>query len=347
MPASSTATAPIRPAGPLERHRQALWYVLTDIIPVILRTGKRPVIFSKYSGLGDIVCTFPAALELKKRHPGAHFIYNCHAEFTCLPRLGGIATHTTSLVPIGLIGYWYRFLLAGFYHFASDDDHPERTPSDVYIKDFGRPFGLDIPDDHPRLQIAPSVRERVQSLLRSRNLSLERLIVIHAGPSWPVREWPQESWINLIHELTRHGDYSIVQLGTSSHLAMGNSAAPGIEGALSFIDQLDLEESATLISLGALFVGIDSGLLHLAACLKIPSVGLWGPTSSEFRFSAYNRRLFITSPVDCQGCHHRTPRLHWMTNCPYDIKCMKAIDVPDVLRACLAGLAEQGKNQPS
>jgi hypothetical protein len=49
----------------IHRHAQAFWYVLTVILPVMLRTGRRPVIFSKYSGIGDIICMFPAALELK------------------------------------------------------------------------------------------------------------------------------------------------------------------------------------------------------------------------------------------------------------------------------------------
>src|SRR5471032_3360794 len=121
-----------------KRHLQAAHYVINVILPVILRTGKRPVIFSKYSGIGDIICTFPAALELKKRHPKATFIYNCHLEYACLPRLGGVTTQVTSTEQIGLVGYWYRFLLSGFYAFASDDDDPRIAPKDVFIKDFGR-----------------------------------------------------------------------------------------------------------------------------------------------------------------------------------------------------------------
>ena len=69
----------------IKRHAEALWLVLTVILPILFRTGHRPVIFSKYSGIGDIICTFPAALELKKRHPKATFIYNCHGRLpACL-----------------------------------------------------------------------------------------------------------------------------------------------------------------------------------------------------------------------------------------------------------------------
>jgi len=322
----------------IKRHAEALWLVLTVILPILFRTGHRPVIFSKYSGIGDIICTFPAALELKKRHPKATFIYNCHRAFACLPAMGGITTHVTASKYIGLVGYWYRFLLAGFYPFASDDDHPDRVPTEVYIKDFGRTYGLVLDDAHPRLHNDPAVIERVTELLENKEARRGPLIVIHAGPSWPVREWPDELWAGLVRELQHRGFTNVVQLGASSHMTLGAVESATIRGVISLVDQLTLEESAALISLGVLFIGIDSGLLHLAVAMGTPAIGLWGPTSPQLRFSSANRCLFVTSDVECQGCHHRVPRLHWITGCPYDIKCMKTIGVEEVLRACLTGL---------
>lgn len=321
-------------AALLKRHAQAFWYVLTVILPIILRTGRRPVIFSKYSGIGDIICTFPAALELKKRHPQATFIYNCHPEFTCLPRLADVTDRTTSLLPIGLIGHWYGFFLSGYYHFISDDDRPDKIPTDVYIKDFGRNFGVSLSDDHPHLRSDPTVLVKVKSLLAANGAKDGPMAVIHPGPSWPVREWPAESWNALVQKLKPLGFASIVQLGTTHHLALGDVELPALPGVLSLVNQLPLEETVALISLGQLFVGIDSGLLHIAVAVKTPAVGLWGPTSAQLRFSPANTRSFVTSPVECQGCHHRVPRLHWMTGCPHDIKCMKAISVEQVTQAC-------------
>ncbi len=322
----------------VKRHLEAIRFVTTLILPAILRTGRRPVIFSKYSGIGDIICTFPAALELKKRHPGAEFIYNCHPDYVCLPKIAGVATHVTSNPNIGLIEYWYRFLLSGFYHFISDDDRSEVVPSEVYIKDFAKPFGVTVTDDHPRLQSAPSVLAKVRGLLQEEGISKGPLIVIHPGPSWPVREWPDESWSRLVEELRRRGFPNIVQLGTGKVLRFGAVDVASIPGVLPLIDKLTLEESIALISLGSLFVGIDSGLLHIAASVQTPAVGLWGPTSPQLRFSAANARSFVTSGVECQGCHHRVPRLHWITGCPFEIACMKSIPVEEVLKACLSRL---------
>jgi hypothetical protein len=57
------------PASLLARHWQALVFVCTVIVPLILRTRRRPVIFSRWSGMGDIICNSPVAIELKKHHP--------------------------------------------------------------------------------------------------------------------------------------------------------------------------------------------------------------------------------------------------------------------------------------
>lgn len=327
-------------SGLAGRHFQALRFVLTRVIPIILRTRSRPVIFDKWSGIGDIICTFPAALELKKRHPGSVFIYNCHPEYTCLPRLAGVTEMTASFQNIGIVGHWYSFLLGGYYQFASDDDRPDVIPTEVYIKDFARHFNVVTGDEHPRLGCDPAVAERVKARLAGNKLSSGPLVVIHPGPSWPVREWPRESWIALIQELRRRGCTNAVQLGAASHLTLGAASDVALPDVISLVDQLSLEETVALISQADLFVGIDSGLLHIAVALQIPSVGLWGPTSAHLRFSHANARSFITSKVDCQGCHHRVPRLHWITNCPHDIRCMKTIEVAEVLSACLGRLAE-------
>lgn len=112
----------------IQRHYYAAWFVLTVVLPLILRTVRRPVIFSRFAGMGDIICTFSAALEPKKIYPQATFIYNCAASFACLPAIGGVTERVTHLQAIGLVGHWYRALLSDYYSFGSDDEQSARRP---------------------------------------------------------------------------------------------------------------------------------------------------------------------------------------------------------------------------
>ncbi len=109
-------------------------------------------------------------------------------------------------------------------------------------------------------------------------------------------------------------------------------------GAVSLLDAFTVEECIAAIAQAKLFVGIDSGLLHIAAATRTPAVGVFGMTRPEFRFSKNYRRDFVVARVECAGCEHRKPRLHWVTGCPHDIRCMKTLPVEQVLRACAAKL---------
>ena len=330
-------------AALIQRHAQAFWYVLTVIVPLILRTGKRPVIFSRFAGMGDIVCTIPAALELKKRHPGATFIYNCAASFACLPRMAGVTECVTNLRTIGVVGHWYGWLLAGFYHFSYADEASDTASTEIAIREYGHNFGVETGDAHPHLTINPAVLARVKLRLTQIGSGLENLILIHPGPSWPVRTWPHEKWLELLRSLRARGYTNIVQIGAGvrSYVNVGAEEFPPLPETPSLVDQLSVEETIALISLARLFVGIDSGLLHFAACVQTPAVGIFGPTSPGLRFAPAFTKSFVTSRVECQGCHHRIPRLHWEKNCPHDIRCMKEISAQEVLQTCLVKLAAE------
>jgi len=330
----------------IRRHAQALWYVLTVILPVILHTGRRPVIFSRFAGMGDIICSFPAALELKKRHLHATFIYNCHRDSACLPEMGGVTRRVTHFRQIGLVGYWYRWTLAGFYNFGSDDDDLSADHSELFIVGYARRNGVKVGGEHPNLEANPETAAKIKSLREKCGLADAPLVLIHPGPSYPVKHWPRESWSTLVQELKRHGVHSIAQLGAraGSYSQTELEQFQPIPGVISLVQQLSLAETVALIAQADLFVGVDSGLLHIAAAVRTPSVGLWGPTSPRFLYVESEYRNFVTSSVDCQGCHHRMPRLHWQTGCPYGVKCMKAILPKDVLRVCRENLAAKIKS---
>ena len=323
----------------LTRHAAALRYVCREVLPVILWTQKRPVLFSRLTGMGDIICTIPAARELMKRHPGATFIYNCHADFAAVPKLGGVAGRITSLPEIGVVGHWYGWLLAGFYHFTHGDDAPGQVAKEPMVAEFLRQFSLPVTEEHPALPVTAAGKEKALAVFAQKNLDPAALVLIHPGPSWPVKEWPRENWARLVAELRARGFTSIGQLGVGRYMNFGQMEVQPVPGAESLLDAFTVEECIAAIAQAKLLVGIDSGLLHIAAAVRTPAVGIWGSTSPKFFYAENVRKNFVVSDVACQGCYHRLPRLHWVTGCPHDIRCMKEISVDAVLRACLAKLA--------
>ena len=335
---SAEKKSPTKLAALLARHASAFGYVLRVVLPVMLRTGRRPVIFSRRTGMGDIICTVGPARELMKRHPDVFFIYNCHPDFAAVPQLAGIANRVTTLEAIGVVGHWYKIFLGGFYHFAHGDDTPGMVASEPMVAEFCRQFNLPETDAHPSLAAGPDAREKVKALLAKKNLDAKNLILLHPGPSWTIKEWPLEHWTKLVSELRARGFTSIAQLGVGRYMNFGKVAVETIPGTTSFVDELSIEECLAAISQAKLFIGIDSGLLHLAASARTPAVSVWGPTSPQFFYAETVRKQFVVSAVECQGCYHRRPRIDWVTGCPHDIQCMKTLPVEKVLSACLAQL---------
>jgi len=293
--------------------------------------------------MGDIICTIPAARELRKRHPGAHFIYNCHSDFADVPKLSGVASQVTTLETVGVVGYWYSFLLAGFYHFAHGDDLPDSGSHEPMVVEFCRQFQTPVSEEHPKLVAGAAAHASANSILQEKGLQRESLILIHPGPSWLVREWPRDHWTRLVGELRQRGFTNVGQLGVSRYMNIGQVEVPIVAGAVSLLNAFSIEECLAVIAEARLFIGIDSGLLHIAASARTESVGVFGMTLPEYRFSPSFRRNFVTNRVECAGCEHRKPRLHWRTGCPYGISCMKTLPVEPVLQACLEKLsAPQG-----
>jgi ADP-heptose:LPS heptosyltransferase len=317
-----------------------LWFLVRTVLPLLIRTRTRPVLFSRPGALGDIICTFPAALELKKRHPKAIFIYSCHQDFASLPGMGAVTKQVTS-AQFTKASRW-AFLFSAIYQFEYGDERPDSASVETIIAEFCRRQGVAVDDAHPHLQVASAVLSKVKRLLEADGIQQGPLILIHPGPSWPVREWPRESWISLVEALRSRGFTNIIQLGVGKHVQLGSLPGIAIPNVRSLADQLTVEETVALVSLSQLLVGIDSGLLHIAASLRTPAVGMFGTTSPQFRFSKKSSCSFVVSNVECQGCHHRIPRLHWMTGCPYGIKCMKDIRMDEILSVCLSKLVSAG-----
>jgi ADP-heptose:LPS heptosyltransferase len=251
--------------------------------------------------------------------------------------MGGITDYVAWPPHIKLIESRYSFLFSAIYKFTYGDENESSCSTESIITQYCRQHDISVTDVHPRLHITSASFSRVNELLESHQVGRSSpLVVIHPGPSWHVKEWPMKSWSQLVEELTGRGIETIIQLGSGKRGERGVALDVEIPGVLSLVNHLTIEESFALISICKVFIGIDSGLLHGAACFGVPAIGVFGPTLPRLLYSAAEAVSFVTSKANCLGCHHRVPRLHWQTGCTFDIQCMKSIPVRTVLERCLA-----------
>jgi heptosyltransferase-2 len=86
-----------------------------------------------------------------------------------------------------------------------------------------------------------------------------------------------------------------------------------------------LTEAVYLISRCSLFISNDSGLMHIAGALNIPTIAIFGSTNPVTTSPAGSRSVVIRKEVSCSPCLKET--------CPTDFRCMKLISVEDVFSA--------------
>ena len=98
----------------------------------------------------------------------------------------------------------------------------------------------------------------------------------------PGKSWPAERWGRLVEKLMaepRFDGWRFMPVGGPGDRPPANPALETAgDRAIDFVGKGDILASAAAIDRAALFVGNDSGLMHVAAALGRPTLGLFGPT---------------------------------------------------------------------
>jgi ADP-heptose:LPS heptosyltransferase len=213
-----------------------------------------------------------------------------------------------------------------------------------------RPLGIDDPDrsrDAVTMPLDHEVAQRVSQRLRAAGVDdSASMIVMHVSAGNPFRRWPAESFAAAAASLAV-ADRSrriIITSGPSESAAAQSVAdqarhiAGGSAGAIVRTGEFDLAELRALVDRAALYIGGDSGPLHIAATTRTPIVALFGPTlpdrSMPWRDPSIGALAIDAGPLPCRPCHQR----HCI---PGDFRCLTMISPNMVVEAAEKLLASR------
>lgn len=208
---------------------------------------------------------------------------------------------------------------------------------------------LDPRADPTEMPEDPRAAAAVEQRLGELGVELRRhvLIVVHVSAGNPFRRWPAASFVELIASLAAADSRRRIVL-TSGPSEVRAAAQIGAEARSRLEGQAadavvegrdpDLPELRALIGRAALFVGGDSGPLHVAGTTEVPIVGLYGPTLPA-RSAPWRSPDLVTESVEvlglpCRPCNQR--------RCdPGDFRCLGRLEAQAVCAAAERALTRE------
>ena len=145
---------------------------------------------------------------------------------------------------------------------------------------------------------------RVDALLAQHGLAAG-YVHIHPTSRWLFKTWPADRVAQLIDALQADGRRVVLTAGPAQKESMVVERILGLCATppLSLAGQLSLKEVASVARRAALFVGVDSAPMHIAASQGIPTVALFGP-SGEIEWGPWKtvHRIVVSSVHPCRPC---------------------------------------------
>ena len=169
--------------------------------------------------------------------------------------------------------------------------------------------GIEVFDDHLETWISEEEREASTKFLTDQGWRpKEPIIAIHPFSAVRERSWPMNRFIQLANDLHYKRGWPVLWLGGKKDRAFETQITTEFKGKpLMAIGRTNIRESMALLSLCRLFVGNDSGIMHLAAALHIPLVTFFGP-QSETKFGPWedpNRCRVLSKRFPCHPCRQK------------------------------------------
>lgn len=285
---------------------------IPDIQPVAKHSSDVKIIGVRRTGaLGDVLMTTPILRELKKRYPQSKIIF---------------ATHS----PDALAGNTYIHKVVG-----TIDQIRAETPV-VYDLDLAYENNpkMNIVDAYSMVAFGETLKDKSLDLHSSKHdfdgafaaigghVSFERdkVVVIHQAVSWKNRTWPIQYWNEVVRNLAAKG-YKILVVGRG-----GDFKPPPIAGVTNMIDKLNIPQIRELIAHSKMFIGTDSGLMHIAQTTSTPVIGMFTVANPEYRITRHKDFYPIVPTSPCRYClHEEKPPVTFVGCRVGTMQCLKEI----------------------
>lgn len=192
---------------------------------------------------------------------------------------------------------------------------PGKTMSEC-ILELIKPLGFRITYSIPRFFPTDSDRKGAERYLSKIELK-KKMAVIHPGGYYPSQRWMPERFAEVADEVVRHTGANVVIIGSRTESKIIYSVKTYMREGSSVIIDCPLRILAALLSRACLFIGNNSGPLHIAAAVGIPTISFMGPTEASLWSPQGDNHIILETDLPCRPCQKAYCRRH---DCLREIK---------------------------
>ncbi len=184
------------------------------------------------------------------------------------------------------------------------------------FKSAGRSVNLTLTEEHSTVS---------EEILNRYSIAGKEIIVGMApGATYgPAKRWFPERFSEVADRIIDDFSAPVILFGSSDDRDSADKVQQSSKNKLvNLAGETNLKEAISLIARCNLFISNDSGLMHVAGALGIPTVAIFGSTNPVTTSPVGEKNIIINKKVNCNPCLKKI--------CPTDFRCMDLIGVDEV-----------------
>jgi lipopolysaccharide heptosyltransferase II len=178
------------------------------------------------------------------------------------------------------------------------------------------------------IQATDEERNNARRLLSAEGISRNRkFLVLNPGAAYgSAKRWHEDRFSNVAEILAGELGLDIALIGSQSERSIAEQIRDRLNRKAAVLTgKTSLETLIGVLAESSLMITNDSGPMHIAAALGVPTVAVFGSTDERVTSPCGPRTRVVKHPVECSPCLLR--------ECPIDHRCMDGVTVEDVCRA--------------
>lgn len=164
----------------------------------------------------------------------------------------------------------------------------------------------------------------------------KKLIAVMAGSNWSSKLWAEENYIEIVSRLIEEKNVFPIVLGGKNEREQGERFLKAWRTGANAAGELGLRGDAALLQECRLYLGTDTGTMHLAGSVGTPCAAVFAATDYPGRWTPYgDEHKIFRKRVECETC--------FAPKCFNAHKCLRLISPDEVYAACAEILDRDAK----